>query len=273
MQPPKVQLFELPKATRPSAPRFEHSPFLKQSFDPMRLDAPVVRSSTICGVEGDPPPPPPPGDDGPKFTQKDVDSIVGKRVDEVVKKKYGNYDQLVQQVADLSPLKTQVEELLAEKAKQGKTAEEIQRMEADKAARLLQRQQEESTTKLTAAEKRAEAYATKLRERDTAAALGQALDAAKVLTSARAQAIRLMAGESTIELDDDGKVTSIVYGGVTHKTVEEAATAFLKTNDFLASAGSPAGGGTKRPNGGGTGRPLHEMSEDELLRAANRAPR
>lgn len=272
MQPPKVQLFELPKATRPSAPRFEHSPFLKQSFDPMRLEAPVVRSPNICGAEGDPPPPPP-GEDGPRFTQKDVDSIVGKRVEETVKKKYGNYDQLVQQVADLSPLKTQVEELLAEKAKQGKTAEEIQRMEADKAARLLQREKDEFSTKLTVAEKRAEQVAAKLRERDTAAALGQALDTAKVLTSARAQAIRLMAGESTIELDDDGKVTSIVYAGVTHKTVEEAATAFLKTNDFLASAGRPAGGGTQRPNGGGTARPLHEMSEDDLLRASNRTNR
>ncbi len=225
----------------------------------------VLRNQAGEGGEGgggDPPP------DAPKFTQKDFETALGKRLNEE-RRKYADYDDLKKQVGELSTLKQKLEELETEKAKAGKTAEEIQRMEAEKAARQLQRERDEYTAKMSAAEKRAIEAENMLRNERIERALGAGLDSAKVLSSAREDAVMLFRSAAKVEFDDDGKLASVQYGGLTYKTAAEAAAAFLKDKDHLASAGRPAGGGSQRPTGGGTnGRPLHEMSPDELLALA-----
>lgn len=233
------------QAPKARAPRAEFSSFARQSFDPMRLDAPVIRDSNICCIEGDPPPP---VEDAPKFTQKDFDSAIGKRLAEE-RKKFADVDDLRAKVTKFGEIEAELTKLREEKELAGKTAEEKQKHEADKAAKLVERERNEFGVKLTAAEKRALDAETKYRTRLVQGELGSGLDSAKVLSSARAKAVKLFMDEATVELDDNDAVSSITYGGVAHKTVAEAAAAFLKDNDFLASAGRPSGGGTQPPNG------------------------
>lgn len=296
MQPvPKVQLLELPQPTTPSNAR-KHSPLIPLTIDdrkpdPLRIEEPRFLTPNICGIfshgllrserchapEGDPPGGGGGGQGGgaggdpPKtFTQDDVNRIVGQRVGEATKK-FADYDSLKQAASEVPTLKQRLEELEADKAKQGKTAEEIQRMEADKAARQLQREREDANTKLTAAEKRALDAENALRTERTERALGAGLDGANVFAAAREDAVLLFSAASKVEFDDAGKVASVTYNAVAYKTAADAAKAFLKDRPHLASAGRPAGGGTTPPSGGGgmNGRPLYELSEDELLQRAN----
>jgi ribosomal protein L22 len=234
----------------------------------------LLRSERLFAPEGDPPagggaggndPPP-----AKTFTQEDFDRAIGK-VRSEERAKFKDYDDLKKQVGELSTLKSRLEELESEKQKAGKTADEIRAMEADKAAKQLQRERDENSQKLTVAEQRAAEAEAKLLKREQMLALGSGLDAAKVLGSARDKAIKLFLDDAKVDFDDDGKVVSVTYNGIAHKDAASAAAVFLKDNPFMAAAPGGGGGGTKLPNGGGGtgGRPLHEMSEDELLRMAS----
>ncbi len=234
----------------------------------------LLRNERLLAPEGDPPAGGGAGSNDPPpktFTQADVDSIIGKRVKEATAK-FGDYEAMKTQLAELTGLKAKLEELETEKTMAGKSAEERAAAEAAKAAKRIETERAEFTTKLTAAEKRAADFEAKLLKREQTLALSAGLSAAKVLSSASEAAVRLMLEASKIEFDDEGKVASVTYGGVAHKTAAEAAAAFLKDAPYLAAAPVGGGGGTRPPNGGGgsNGRALHEQSEDELLRAGAR---
>jgi hypothetical protein len=204
------------------------------------------------------------------FTQADLDRIVGQRIGEATKK-FSDYETVKTQAQKAAEYETELAKLREEKEMQGKTAEEQNRIAADRAARAMERERSESATKLTAAEKRAEEAENRFRRAVISQNLGSALDSAKVLTSAREKAIRLMREDAQIELDDDGKIASITYNGIAFKTAAEAAHAFLRDNDFLASAPASSGGGTKPPNAGGnsSGGSLFDLPQDELLSRAS----
>ena len=203
----------------------------------------ILRDPEPEGAGGEPTP------DAPKFTQKDFDSAIGKRLNDE-RKKFADYDDLKSKVSKVDELQAALAKLQEENDLRGKSAEEKQRHEADKAAKAIERERNEFGVKLTAAEKRAQDAETKYRSRTIREELGAGLDGAKVLTSARAKAVKLFMDEATVELDDNDTVSAITYGGVSHKSVADAAAAFLKDNDFLASAGRPSGGGTVTPSGG-----------------------
>lgn len=232
--PRKVQLhLELRPETRLLDPLFVHEPKLP---------------SFLCFIEGDPPPEPP-APDAPKFTQKDIDSAIGKRLAEE-RKKFADYDELKSKVSKLDEVQAKLAKLEEENEVRGKSEDDKRRHEADKAAKAIERERQEHATKLTAAEKRAQDAETRYRSRAIREELGAGLDGAKVLATARAKAVKLFMDECTVELDEHDKVSAITYGGVSHKSVAEAAAAFLKDNDFLASAGRPSGGGSQPPSGG-----------------------
>jgi hypothetical protein len=255
---------------------FDHEPDRKG--DVFRIEEPRLRSGALCNIfshgllRSERCHAPDPGEGGggggdpPKtFTQDDVNRIVGQRVGEATKKALADAKaEFDKQLAELAPLRQQLEDLQAEKDKVGKTAEELKRIEADKAAKQLERERAEHSTKLTAAEKRAVEAEARHRNLVVSSALGGGLDSAKVLGSARDKAVRLLAAEAEVELDDDGKIVSVTYGGVAHKSAAEAATAFLKDNNFLAAAQGPAGGtGSQRPNAGGNAPDAFKASAEE----------
>ena len=207
------------------------------------------------------------GNDPPKTItleehQKQIDKVVGQRLSEREKKLKSEHDA---ELAKYKDLEAQLAKLQEENELRGKSEEEKRKIEADKVAKALERERTEAAAKIGAAEKRAADYEAKLRKRDINTALNEALIGAKALPKALGKAVALMAQESTIELDDDGKVTSIAYGGVPYKTAAEAAAAFLKDNDFLASAELHSGGGTNPPNRSNGAPPSHNGSTEALL--------
>lgn len=217
------------------------------------------------------------GGDPPKMiseaeVQARIDKVLGQRLAEE-RKKYSDYDALKAEAAKKTEIEAELAKLREERETAGKSAEEVRKIEADRAAKQLERERNEATTKLTAAEQRAEAAEKRHRELLVSQGLGSALDGSKVLTTAREKAIRLMREDAQVELDDSGKITSVTYGGVAYKTPAEAASAFLKDNDFLASAGAPKGGGSSPPNAGGAGgKDVFKASADENFASGLAAP-
>lgn len=205
------------------------------------------------------------------FTQADLDRIVGQRVGEATKK-YADYEAVKAQAAKVADFEAQLQKLTEEKELLGKSAEEQQRIQAERIAKQIERERSEMQTKLTAAEQARDASDRKLRDFLISSALGSALDGANVMSKAREKAIRAFRDEVQVELDDAGKITSIIYAGVSQKSVADAAAAFLKDNDFYASAGEISGGGSKKPNaGGGSTTPeLLNMSPEQAMAAAVR---
>lgn len=203
------------------------------------------------------------------FSQADLDRIVGQRIGEATKK-FSDFETLKSQAAKVAEYEAELTKLREEKETAGKSAEEVNRIAADRAAKALERERTEATTKLTASEKRAADAEAKYTTLVVSQNLGQGLDSAKVLPSAREKAIRLMREDAKIEMDDDGKVVGVTYNGIAYKTPAEAAEAFLKDNDFLASAPSVRGGRSTPPNSGGSGgAALFDLSQDELLSRAS----
>lgn len=255
--------------------------YAANEHDPLHMREPRLGDGTLCRIfsngtprercfapEGDPAPggndPPP---DAPKFTQKDVDAMIGKRVGEATKK-FADYDALKTQAATAAALQAERDALAEEKANNGRTAEEKAAAAATKAREALERAKLESDTKLTAAERRAESAEKALRTERISVAITGALSTAKALPQALAKASSLLMAEAEFEIGDDGKIASVTYGGVAHKTPAEAAIAFLKDNDFLAAAASGGGGGSGRPNGSGGGNaPTTDASAEGLLSA------
>jgi membrane protein involved in colicin uptake len=219
---------------------------------------------------------PAPVADPPKtFTQADLDRITGQRIADE-RKKFADYETLKERAKKAEEHEAELTRLREEAETKGKSADEQARIAAERAARKIDAERAESATKLAAAEQAKEVAEKKLRTKVIEGALGEALDGAKVLSSARAKAIKALHDDSKVELDDDGGIASITYGGVAYKTTAEAATAFLKDNDFFKAGGVPPGGNTPRPGGNGAGpnANLYDLSEDQLLALdAQRAPR
>jgi hypothetical protein len=197
------------------------------------------------------------------FTQADIDKVLGQRLAEE-RKKFADYDDVKARAKAQEEANAELAKRLEELELKGKSAEEREKIAAEKAAKRLEAERNEITAKMTAAEQRAEAAEKKYRTKIVDDALGGGLDKAKVLSSARASAVKLFRDEAKIELDDDGKVVSIEYGGMSHKSVDDAAAAFLKDNDYLAAGDVPRGGGTKSPNGGGSALPVDASAIDQI---------
>lgn len=212
----------------------------------------------------DPPPPPPPPEK--KFSQADIDATAAKiRADE--RKKFADYETVKAQASKVTDLEKQLQDIRDEQENKGRSAEDKAKLEAQRAQRQIEKQKEESALALSEERGKRESAEKTLKELRLSIVLGTALDTAKVLPQAREKAIRAMQDDIKYEMDDEGNISSITYGGVLQKSMAEAATAFLRDNDFYASGGRPAGGGSKRPSGSGApgGKKLEDMSIDELL--------
>ena len=214
------------------------------------------------------------GDTPPALTKEQqalFDSTLGKRLGEEraraaqdVEAAKAEQTKLAKEHADAVAELAKIRE---ERELEGKTAAEKDKINADKAARAIERERLEADAKLKEAQGRAEQSVAKLRDRDISAALGSGLDSSKVLPEARAKAIAALKFEAKVELDDDGNVTSVTYGGRSHKSAAEAAVEFLKDNPFFASNGGASGNGTRPPNASGLppGKTLYDLPQDDLL--------
>jgi hypothetical protein len=211
------------------------------------------------GGGGDAEPPPA---DAPKFTQADFDKQIGKRIGEVetrVTKKLTEAHQ-----AKVSEYEAKIAELTQQVEDSGKTAEQRERNAELRAQKQREKELADLRTAHEAEQKKAAAALDRLRTREISLQLGNALDGAKVLTSARADAIEILMAKAKIEVDEDYQVTSVVYEGTEYGTLAEAAAAFLKTKPHYLSVGVPPNRqDQKPPNRGGT-----SQTADVLKRSA-----
>lgn len=190
---------------------------------------------------------------------------------EEVKKQYKDYDKLKEQSGKVPDLIKQIEDLKIQIGDVNKTAEEKQRDAAARAAKQIETERAELELGKSEAEKDRDKWKNLHFESQAITSLGAALDTAKVTREDRADALTLFrAGLTKINHDEDGRVVSVIYEGVEHAKLEDAAAAFLKTRPrMIAVAKPPVGGGTKTPNASGApGGALKDMTPEQAFATA-----
>lgn len=184
------------------------------------------------------------------LSQADVDKLLGKRIGEVEQRITKRLTEAHQ--AKQSEYEAKIAELTHQLEDSGKSAEQRERNAELRAQKQREKELADLRTAHEAEQKKATAALDRLRTREISLQLGNALDGAKVLTSARADAIEILMAKAKIEVDEDYQVTSVVYEGTEYGTLAEAATAFLKTKPHYLSAGAPPNRqDQKPPNRGG----------------------
>lgn len=150
----------------------------------------------------------------------------------------------------------------------GKSADEQKKLLAEKAQRQLETERAALAKTAEEATAKAAALAAK-HERTVKRHIAQsALAEAKALPRALGKAVEAFLADVEIDIDpnDETKVTGVRLDGVAHKSVAEAAVAFLRTNDWFASA-PPGGTGTKPGTAMGTGDWKSKSPEDLMADA------
>ncbi len=199
------------------------------------------------------------------FTQDQVNAIVADS-----RKKYeaqiNELKPLAEKAKSIDDLQAQITKLTEEKELVGKTEAEKARIEADKAAKRIADERAAAAKERDEEKGKREAAEGRLRNVHVKYALTTALTAAKAFPEALDDAVGAMMASSKVEVDDDGKVTAVIFGGVTHTDTKAAAEAFLKTKPYFAQ-GVAGGAGTRNPNGGIRPADLQSMSSDQLISA------
>lgn len=210
----------------------------------------------------------PPATDVAKYNDKQVNDLIAKERRALEAKFKAEHE------ASTKSLRDELEAWKNEAALAGKSAEEKAKLIADSEAKKRAAEAERIAKEASEYKTRAERAEAQLRHRVVSSHAQSALVEAKVLPAMAGDALDLFMLKAQVELDDDGaSVKSVTLDGAYHKTMKEAAEAFLKARPGFVPA--PAGGsGTPRGGVGATyGRPLHEMSTSELLARAEEADR
>ena len=197
------------------------------------------------------------------FTQEDIDRIIAKERRSFEAKLKGS-TELAEKAKRAEELEARLAELEEEKALAGKTAAEkaSQAMATEKAR--LEAEKVELAAELERARK--EHQMTRASN-----ALSTALSSAGVFPGAAEDALASLMSNSEMEWDDNGKLIAITLelDGTRYDDPKKAAAAFLAKKTHFAN-GSPGGSGTRLPGNGGntSGRPLYELSSEELQKLA-----
>lgn len=229
-----------------------------------------VPGGTPAPAPGDPPAAP-----VPTFTQADLDRAIGQRL--AASKK---------ETADAVAARAAAETKLAEQAARiealetaSMTAAEKTKRDQEKAAKALE--DGKAAADRAAAEAKAEAESAKketasIRIENAFATAMAGLKLAEIPNTPdyerlRAVVHRALVADIEIDHDDTGKITGVRYDGLPKKDLVEATRAWAAANRWAIEA--PGGGSGSGPNGrgalGGDGKAPHQMSRDELLRAAS----
>jgi F0F1-type ATP synthase membrane subunit b/b' len=198
--------------------------------------------------------------DAPKYSDKQLNDFLAKEKASVEKKIRAEAEQRTKD------LETQLAEKTREAELAGKSADEKAKLIADSDAKKRKEESERTAKEAAEYKARAEKAESSLRHRIVSSAAQSALIEAKVLPAMAGDALDLFVLKSTVELEDDGvTVKSVTVDGTYHKTMQEAAAAFLKTRPGFMPA--PAGGsGTPRSGGGFVAGKFHELDPSEAMR-------
>lgn len=201
----------------------------------------------------------------PKYTDKQLNDLIAKNAAKEVAKFKAEAE------AAQKLLREELEAAKNEAALAGKSAEEKAKLIADSDAKKRASEQERIAKDLATAQAEASKAKLELRSYKLSNAASAALAEAKVLPSSASAATKLFMLEAQVDLEDDGSVKGITLDGTYHKTMKEAAEAFLKSNPYFAPA--PAGGsGTPRAGGQlGGGAKVSDLTPAQLMAMADEA--
>ena len=198
----------------------------------------------------------PPAAETPKYTDKQLNDLIAKEKASVERKLKAEAE------AAAKALRDELEAAKNEAALAGKSAEEKAKLIAESDAKKRAAEAERAAKEAADFKSRAEASEAALRDLRISHAASAAFAEAKTVGSITS-ATRLFMLDAKVDLDDAGKITGITLDGAYHKTMKEAAEAFLKANPNFAPA--PAGGsGTARSGVATHGRRLEDMTDEEL---------
>jgi hypothetical protein len=248
--------------TLPTLPPFLLAAFSAASFDAFGMEPPRVGrsichawNSVLCAPEGD-------GGSGgggsgggagdeKKFSQADVDRIVGDRVKgmkaeiEGFKARLGELDEIKQKLADADERETKARE---EAELKGKS--ELDQLKIQLAQDKYKTSEAEWQRKLSDAESGVKQANDRFVAHVQKSAVSDALNAAGLAKTAVKHAPGAFLSEAQIELDEHHAIKSVLYGGATYANVGEAAKQFLTDNPHFAP-NAEGGAGTPRQNSGG----------------------
>lgn len=177
--------------------------------------------------------------DAPKYTDKQLNDLIAKNNAKLEAKLKAEAE------AAAKALRDELEAAKNEAALAGKSAEEKAKLIAESDAKKRAAEAERVAKDLADTKARAESAEARLRDYQVTQAASTALVEAKVLSGASIAATKLFKLDAKVDIDESGAVTGVTLDGVFHKTMKEAAEAFLKANPHFQSA--PAGGsGTPR---------------------------
>lgn len=204
-----------------------------------------------------------------KFSQEDVDKAVSARLARESKAFEKKLADATKAATDkTAALEQQLADLTAKFDDAGKNDGQKELAKLQRELAKVQQSLADVTKERDEAVTGRDAAAAKHKDHVRDSKLTEALLAAKVLPNAAAKAVKLMASEAEVEIDDDGKV-SVTLGGRVYDDVGKAASAFLDANTFLKA--HPGGGAGTKNNGSGKGATAgDEMDERVLLESATR---
>lgn len=226
----------------------------------------MTADPNVCFIEGDPPIEPATPVVDAKYTDADVSKKISQRVNELNKKYGTEIEGLKAQLADTESLKTRLAELEEAAENAGKTATELAQSKSQKELDKLRREIEDRDKRLNDATARETQARTELRNDRAITKVMGALSSEKAVNADKAAKYALT--DIAITHHDDGSMTA-TYGDAEDVSVGDAVKAWLKDNDNFLPAPAGGAGTPTRPGGGRGGKPLHEQTDDELIRAAN----
>lgn len=235
-------------------------PFSGPNVERMTADPNVCFIEGTEGAEGTPPAAP-----EPKYTDADMQKAVQTRLSKETKKYEAQLSELQTKAAKAEELEARLQQLEEEREMAGKNAMERAQAQAQKELDKLRREIDERDKRLGESTARETQALNALRsDRATTKVMG-ALSSEKAINADKAAKYALT--DIAITHHDDGSMTA-TYGDAEDVSVADAVKAWLKDNDNFLPA--PAGGAGTRPGPAGRGgKPLHEQTDDELIRAAN----
>lgn len=201
----------------------------------------------------------------PKYTDADMQRVVQTRLSKEAKKYESQLAELQAKAAKSDELSARLAELEEAAEMAGKTAVEKEQARFQREFDKLRRDAEEKAKAIAERDAQLSEYQRTLQQERTSRALMDAMSAAKVIRPEKAAKAAML--DIQIEHTDEGMRAS--YGDVHEGTIAEALAAWTKDNDHFLPA--PAGGaGTRANSGGRHAKPLHEMSDEDLLRLGSR---
>lgn len=204
--------------------------------------------------------------DAPKYSDKQLNDLIAKNNAKLEAKLKAEHE------AAAKALRDELEAANEKAALAGKSAEEKAKLIAESDAKKRAAEAERTAKELSDAKAGRESAEAKLRDYQVTNAASAALLEAKVIATSAPAAVKLFKLDAKVDLDENGVVTGVTLDGAFHKTMKEAAEAFLKAHPYFAPA--PVGGsGTPRAGSApGPARKASDLSVDEAWDAAFAKP-